>query len=264
MPDKTERYSLIKSLLIPVRLIYCLYVFLVFVFFMLLVFPFVIIATFWGKIKGGNFIYKLCRWWTDCWMFLVGIRHENIFGETLDLNRQYIFIANHISYLDIPVILKAIRHHSIRVLGKHEMKWVPVFGYIYQSAVVMVDRSSPDNRTKSVRQLKSVLGKGISIFIYPEGTFNETHEPLKDFYDGAFRIAIETKTPIKPMLFLDTYDRLNYKTIFSFNPGKSRAVFLDEISVEGLTSNDLQMLKNKVYSQMEMMLIKYNASWIRK
>ena len=171
---------------------------------MILVFPFVVVATFWGKIAGGNFIYKLCRFWTDAWMFLIGIRHENISAESIKPEKQYIFIANHISYLDIPVILKTIRHHSIRVLGKHEMKRVPVFGFIYRSAVVMVDRSTSGGRSKSVRVLKSVLAKGISVFIYPEGTFNETHKPLKDFYDGAFRIAIETQTPIKPMLFLDT------------------------------------------------------------
>ncbi len=229
---------------------------------MLLVFPVVVVCTFWGKTTGGNIIYKLCRFWTDGWMFCIGIRHKNIFEEGVDKNKQYIFIANHISYLDIPVILKTIRHHSIRVLGKYEMKRVPVFGFIYRSAVVMVDRSNPGGRSKSVRVLKSVLGKGISVFIYPEGTFNETHKPLKDFYDGAFRIAIETQTPIKPMLFLDTYSRLNYKSIFSLNPGRSRTVFLEEVSVHGLTYNDVQALKDKVYHQMETMLIEYSAPWV--
>jgi 1-acyl-sn-glycerol-3-phosphate acyltransferase len=42
--------------------------------------------------------------------------------------------------------------------------------------------------------------------MFPEGTFNETNAPLKDFYDGAFRIAIETKTAVKPVLFLDAYE----------------------------------------------------------
>jgi 1-acyl-sn-glycerol-3-phosphate acyltransferase len=229
---------------------------------MLLIFPFVIASSFFGKIKGGNAIYKLCIFWTDCWIFLTGISHKNFFTEAVDINKQYIFIANHISYLDIPVILKSIRHHSIRVLGKYEMKRVPVFGFIYRSAVVMVDRSDSANRANSVRVLKSVLGKGISIFILPEGTFNETHQPLKDFFDGAFRIAIETQTPVKPILFLDTYDLMNYKSIFSLQPGKSRTIFLDEISVENLTINDLQMLKEKVYQIMEIKLKEYNASWI--
>jgi len=229
---------------------------------MLVVFPLVVVASFFGKIKGGNFIYALCRVWTDIWLFFIGVFHKNIFLSFLDTDKQYIFIANHISYLDIPVILKCIRHQRIRALGKFETKNIPVFGFIYRSSVVMVDRSSASNRANSVRILKSVLKKGISIFIFPEGTFNETNQPLKDFYDGAFRIAIETQTPIKPILFLDTYDRLNYKSIFSLTPGKSRAIFLDEISTENLSLNDLPNLKEKIYHLMEEKLIEYKATWI--
>ena len=126
----------------------------------------------------------------------------------------------------------------------------------------MVDRGSPENRARSVQILKSVLGKGISIFIFPEGTFNETGNPLNTFFDGAFRIAIETQTPIKPLLFLDNYDRMNYKSIFSINPGRSRTVFLEEISVEGLKMEDLEILKKKGYAAMEAILSNYKVSWV--
>ncbi|MBS1917183.1 MAG: 1-acyl-sn-glycerol-3-phosphate acyltransferase [Bacteroidetes bacterium] len=252
-----------KFLLNPLRLIYCLYAFLIFVTLMLLIFPLVLIATFRGKMRGGNFIYKLCRVWANVWLFMIGIRHKNFFEETVDRNKQYIFIANHISYLDIPLILKAVRFNTLRVLGKHEMKRVPIFGYIYRNSAIMVDRSSPDQRSKSVRQLKSVLNKGVSIFVYPEGTFNETNYSLKDFYDGAFRIAIETQTPIKPILFLDTYDRMRYESVFSLNPGRSRALFMDEINVEGLTLRDVQQLKETVYNKMQEVLIENNATWIK-
>jgi len=247
----------------PLQFIYSLYAFLLFVLLMLIVFPFAFIASFWGKIKGGNFIYSISRVWAGVWMFLIGIRHQNIFLSPLDNNKQYIFVANHISYLDIPSILKSIRHRRFRALGKYEMKRMPIFGFIYEHGAVMVDRSSPENRANSVRILKSVLQKGISIFIYPEGTFNETHHALKDFYDGAFRIAIEMQTPIRPILFLDTYDRLNYKFLFSLTPGKNRAIFLDEIKTEDLTLSDLPALKNKVYCYMETKLKEYHASWIK-
>lgn len=229
---------------------------------MLLVFPVAVIASFWGKITGGNVIYNVCRYWADAWFFLIGIRHKNIFESPLAAGKPYIFVANHISYLDIPVIFKCIRRRPIRVLGKSEMKQIPIFGFIYRSAAVMVNRSSAAERSKSVRVLKSVLHKGISIFIYPEGTFNETHQPLKDFYDGAFRIAIETQTPIRPILFLDTYDRMHYRSVFSLKPGKSRSVFLDEISVQGFSMRDVPALKKTVYDQMQEKLIQYRASWI--
>ncbi len=87
---------------------------------------------------------------------------------------------------------------------------------------------------------------------------------LKDFYDGAFKIAIETQKPIRPILFLDTYDRLNYKSIFSLNPGKSRGVYLAQTSTEGLTIKDVTALKEKIFKQMEEALIRYKASWISK
>jgi 1-acyl-sn-glycerol-3-phosphate acyltransferase len=98
--------------------------------------------------------------------------------------------------------------------------------------------------------------------MFPEGTFNETNNPLKEFYDGAFRIAIETQTPVKPVLFIDAYDRLHYKSFFSLTPGISRSVFLDEISVEGLTLKDVQKLKQKTFFIMEEALFRYRASWI--
>ena len=127
----------------------------------------------------------------------------------------------------------------------------------------MVERGNPEKRAVSVEQLKSVLRKGISIVIAPEGTFNITHKPLKDFYDGAFKIAIETQTPIKPVLFLDTYDRMRYEIIFSVKPGKSRSVYLQEVPVEGLTLDNVDFLKEKVYKIMEEKLIEYKASWIK-
>jgi 1-acyl-sn-glycerol-3-phosphate acyltransferase len=228
---------------------------------MLLVIPFVLVASFFGKVKGGNFIYRVCSWWGDIWFFLIGIRHRNFYEVPHNKQKQYIFVANHISYLDAPVVVKTLRQH-VRVLGKAEMSKVPLFGYIYRNAIVTVDRSSAEQRAKSVRILKSVIKKGISIFIFPEGTFNETHRPVKDFFDGAFRIAIETQTPIKPVLFLDAYDRLHYRSIFSLHPGRSRSVFLEEIPVAGLTSQDVPALRQKVYATMEKKLVEYKATWI--
>jgi 1-acyl-sn-glycerol-3-phosphate acyltransferase len=90
-----------------------------------------------------------------------------------------------------------------------------------------------------------------------------TPDPLKDFYDGAFRVAIDAQMPIKPFLLLDMYDRLNYKSVFSLTPGKSRVIFLQEISVEGLTQKNLPMLKQKVYDLMDRKLREYKASWIK-
>jgi 1-acyl-sn-glycerol-3-phosphate acyltransferase len=252
-----------KFLLAPARILYCLYALILFILLMLMVIPFAAAASFFGKIRGGNLIYKMCTLWADVWLFLIGIYHNNIYEVPHNKQRQYIFVSNHISYLDAPIIVKTIRQR-VRILGKAEMAHIPLFGFIYRNAIITVDRGNAANRANSVRILKSILKKSISIFMFPEGTFNETHQPLKDFYDGAFRIAIEMQIPIKPVLMLDAYERMHYHSLISLSPGISRSVFLDEISVEGLKLKDIGMLKEKVYSIMERALIKYNASWIHE
>ncbi len=215
-----------------------------------------------GKIKGGNILFKICRFWADVFFFLTGIRHKNIYEEEHDPDKQYIFVSNHISYLDIPMMMKAIRNQHIRILGKAEMGRIPIFGFIYKQGVVLVNRESPRQRLKSVENLIFFLHEKISVFICPEGTFNITHHPLKSFYDGAFRIAIETQKPIRPILFLDTHDRLEYNSIFSLNPGRCRAVYLPETDTSGLGMKDVSLLREKIYNQMEDALIRYKASWI--
>ncbi len=228
---------------------------------MLVLFPFVIIASFFGRIQGGNAVYRLCCLWGDLWFPLVGIRHRNEYKAPLDPNASHIFVMNHNAYLDAALLVKIFRM-PLRALGKAEMGKIPVFGYIYRNAIVTVDRSSPANRARSVQVLTSVLRKGISVLVFPEGTFNETGAPLKDFYDGAFRIAIETGTPITPVLLLDSWSRMPPGKWFSLNPGRSRAIFLEEVPVAGLTKNDVSALKARVHAIMSESLIAYGAPWI--
>ena len=243
--------------------IYTIYALFWFVFFTLLAFPFVIIFSFFGKRRGGNLICFMARIWADCWYFLLGIRHENIYESSYNPAGNYIFLFNHISYMDIPSLFKAIRKQPFRVLGKEEIKKIPVFGFIYSRGAVMVDRSSTERRAKSVRILKSLLKHHISIGIFPEGTFNETGKPLKSFYDGAFRIAIETQTSVKPVLFLDNYSLMHHHSLFSLKHGKSRAVFLEDISPDGYSLNQISIYKQKVFDIMECKLKAYKASWIK-
>ena len=205
-------------------------------------------------------VYRLCIVWADLWFPLIVIWHKRIFEVPHDKTKQYIFVTNHISYLDAAIIPKAYRQ-PVRPLGKVEMSKVPVFGFIYRNAIVTVDRSSPENRASSVRVLKSIISKGISVLVFPEGTFNMGTTPLKDFYDGAFRVAIETQTPVKPVLFLDAYTRMPYESLFLMTPGKSRIVYLDEIPVNGYTLENVKELKDKVYAVMEKKLVEYNAAW---
>lgn len=243
------------------KVIFSVYAMALFLALMLVVFVLSLISVFMGRIKGGNYVYRLCSYWSDIWFFLIFIRPKKIDSHLFDNNKRFIVVPNHISYLDIPVLVNIFRK-PLRPLGKSEMVKFPVFGFLYSKAVVTVDRSSAQNREKSVNILKSIINKGISVLVFPEGTFNMTHDPLKEFFNGAFRIAIETQTPIKPVLFLDTFDRMHYSSIFSINPGKCRVVFLPDIEVEGLTIEDLETIKQKTYRLMEEKLLEYKAAWI--
>lgn len=244
--------------------IFSLYGFLIFLIGMVLLMPFFLIAFLQKPLAGGNSILRLSGIWADFFFFMTGIHCKVISESPPDINSQYIFVSNHISYLDIPMMVKVIRKQRYRILGKAEMTRIPVFGSIYRRGTVSVDRESAAARKASVQRLIRFIGKGISVFICPEGTFNTTGQPLKSFYDGAFRIAIETQQPIKPVIFPDTYDRLNYKSIFSLNPGRCRAVWLEETPTAGMTLEDLPVLKETIYRQMENALIRYDAGWIKK
>jgi len=250
-----------RILLWPVRIVYCTWAVILFVSVMLLIFPFVVLASAWGRIRGGNFVYHLLRFWAIVWFNGVGIPHRNIYRYRPDKKKQYIFVANHISYLDAAVIVDTFRQ-PFRPLGKAEMKSIPIFGYIYRVCVVIVQRDSAESRSRSVRQLKSVLKHGVSILVFPEGTFNETGKPLKEFYDGAFRLAIETQTPVLPVLFLDTFARMPFHNLLHLNPGRCRTVFLDPVPVDGLIMKDVSLLKESVFRIMSEQLVEYKASWI--
>jgi len=244
------------------RILFSLYGLISFALFLLVLLPLIVLCSLFGKIKGGNLIYQLCRVWSDVQFPLWGMWHRNIYESPHDRSQPFVFVFNHLSYIDIPIIMKTIRKQSIRVLGKAEAAKIPLFGFLYRKAAILVDRSNAHARAKSIQEMLYFLKRDISIVIAPEGTFNMTGKPLKEFYDGAFRIAIETQTPIKPILFLDAYDRLSPFVFFSLTPGKSRSVFLKEVDVKGLTMEDLPALKKKVVAIMEEALIRYHASWI--
>ena len=102
--------------------------------------------------------------------------------------------------------------------------------------------------------LKDVLKRGISILIFTEGTQNRTKEVLQPFYDGAFRIAIETQQPILPMVILNAGNLMPAGTLQA-KPGKIKIVVNPEIPTEGLTLQDVQELKQRTFDRMKEMII---------
>lgn len=79
-----------------------------------------------------------------------------------------------------------------KTIAKTSFVKVPVFGFYYMKGAVTHDRKSEKSRKESFEKMKQVLKKGMHMCIYPEGTRNRTNEPLKKFYDGAFKLATDT------------------------------------------------------------------------
>jgi 1-acyl-sn-glycerol-3-phosphate acyltransferase len=237
--------------------LFSIYAVTLFAVIVILALPFIGLAMLLPKNKRGDGLYSVFRFIFDLVFISWGIYHKNINESNEDTNGPVIYVYNHISYMDAMVILKTVRNKSIRALGK-------VLGEIYKEGVITVKRDSADDRKRSVEDMKSAIASGSSIIIAPEGTFNESDRPLAKFYDGAFRIALQTRTPIVPILILDTYDRMHFASLFSISPGKSRSVLLDPVSVEGFSETEVERFREHVYQIMELALVRYQAPWISK
>jgi 1-acyl-sn-glycerol-3-phosphate acyltransferase len=227
----------------------------------LIFFPCVLICFPLGRIRGGNIMYDLFRFFGNGWFKLIGIHQSFIYESTPDPNQQYIFIANHIAYVDAVITVLSVKHH-FRPIGKAELLKIPIFGFIYKFCVVTVDRSSAEDRARSLDDLRKVLARGISIMVFPEGTFNMADAPLKEMYDGAFKLAVETGKPLQPIIFLDAFDRMHYRHFFTLTPGKSRSVYLDPIDPAQYPNADYKALKKIVEAKLSEKLLQYKATWI--
>lgn len=198
--------------------------------------------------------------WIWSWIFSVFtfIRYEFHGKENFEKGKSYIYVSNHTSFLDIPGI-RLIIPCEFRPIAKKELLKIPVFGFIVKAATVVVDRSSHESRKKSMEYAKRILSLGISMLIFVEGTQNRTKELLQPFKDGAFRIAIDTQTPILPMVVINA-GKLMPPGKFSIRPGKIKVIALHEISVEGLTTEDAAALKQKTFERMKEELIQHHST----
>lgn len=230
--------------------LYLVWVLFVFTFFMILFLPFFLIPPLFGD-KSVVITYSFLRLWS--WLFskLNFIPYE-IHGREHIQNKSYIYVSNHTSFLDIPGLCLALPG-QFRPLAKKELLKIPIFGWIARMAAVIVDRSNHDSRVKSLERLKQLIAKGISILIFAEGTQNRSNEILQPFKDGAFRIALETKQPILPMMITGA-GKLMPPGKFKILPGRVKIVIGAEIPIDEYTTKDIQQLKSKVFETMKAMV----------
>lgn len=236
--------------------LYKVWVFLVFTVSMIILLPGIVLPFFFGK-RAGIVGYFFLYVWSWIFSMLTFIRYEFYGREHFRKGQSYIYVSNHTSFLDIPGIRMLIPG-QFRPLAKKELKKIPVFGWIAQAATIIVDRSSPESRRKSIDRLKHALKHGISILIFAEGTQNRSKEILQPFHDGAFRIAVDAQQPILPMVVVGAGKLMPPGTI-DLKPGKIKIYVAPEIPTEGLTTKDIPALKNQTVDVMKNLILQ-NAS----
>ncbi|MBX2904761.1 MAG: 1-acyl-sn-glycerol-3-phosphate acyltransferase [Taibaiella sp.] len=235
--------------------IYTTYVIVTFIAGLLITFPVFVLLALPNKSSTRRVIYRIVKVWATFWLWIIGMPLR-VSGAKPGGGR-HVVVANHISYMDTVVLFPALPRY-FRPLGKKEMAKIPIFGFLYKQVGIMVDRSSPYSRAKSMRLMWRMLRNESDILIFPEGTFNETGTLMKDLYDGAFRLAINTQTPVLPVVFPDTVHRWHYSAWWKVWPGINRAILLPEVPVKGLTMDDLPALKQRVKEMMCAELAKYS------
>ncbi len=205
-----------------------------------------------GK-AAHRYANTILHWWSVVWSILIGMP---IVAEGRDRSwaqTPMVIITNHGSYLDTVASYITVPH-LFKTLAKKELLKIPVMGPIFLTSGIMVDRSSKESRKASFERMVNAVKGGTSILIFPEGTQNRTPEPLQEFYDGAFRLAIEAQVPILPIATINARWLMPQAKIWEMRPGRIRQIYLPPVPTAGLSQDDLPAVKEKIHADIEAIL----------
>jgi 1-acyl-sn-glycerol-3-phosphate acyltransferase len=189
--------------------------------------------------------------WSKLILFFMGFYIKIDKPLDLDITQPYVFVGNHVSMIDVMVMVSVAKRHAMVFVGKKELEKIPIFGYIYRKTMILVDRSSPESRRAVFNSTKEKISKGRNVCLFPEGTVPPTEMELGKFKQGAFSIAIEHQIPIVVCTFLDNKKRFpwSFGGLLAASkgiPGELRVMTHEPISTIGLTMNDMKNLGDKV------------------
>ncbi|MEI7588779.1 MAG: lysophospholipid acyltransferase family protein [Chitinophagia bacterium] len=188
-----------------------------------------------------RFHRKVSQVWMGLFLFLSGCTFTVSGKEVFEGLENAIVVCNHNSLIDIPISTPFLPRAN-KTIAKKSFVYVPLFGWVYQFATVIVDRKDHQSRSASFEKMKSVLNNGLDMLIYPEGTRNRTSAPLKSFFDGAFKLSIDTQKPIVPVVLLNTKRVLPAKPSMYLTPGKMKMHILPAIFPQGHTKDSLKKM----------------------
>jgi 1-acyl-sn-glycerol-3-phosphate acyltransferase len=172
---------------------------------------------------NSDFLYRISMTIVRTGLWLGGIEVDVMGRDRLDPSTSYIFMANHVSDLDPPVLMPNIPGRT-SVLVKKGLFRIPVLGPAMRVAhLVPVDRQNREAAIASVREAAEVIRMGFSMMVYPEGT-RSTDGRLLPLKKGPFYLATEAGCGIVPVTILGTYE-MKPKGKFFLRPGRATLVF---------------------------------------
>ncbi len=197
--------------------------------------------------KGQVYFIRVSRIWMNVWLFMIGCPVKVLGKENFKNNKTYIVLFNHNALLDVPLSAPYVPGAN-KTIAKASFSKIPFFGLFYKKGSVLVDRKNEKSRTISFDLMKKVLSTGMHMCLYPEGTRNRTTAPLKEFYNGAFKLAITTKKEIIPCIIFGTKKAMPINKPFFLLPVRLKMHFLPAISAEDISATDL---KERVFTVMK-------------
>lgn len=205
--------------------------------------------------RGYDILYWYARnVWASFVLIGMGFHIRKTNFSNLATNKSYLFVANHTSYIDPMVMLRLFKKPFIFV-GKKELDNIPIFGYIYRRAAIMVDRSDKGSRFAVYGQASEMLNKGYSVCIFPEKQYTVETNLLNEFKHGAFKLAIEHQLPIVPIIFYDCKRKFPWHVTHGY-PGKLRVTIFDPIPTNNLKRSDYEKVMKETRIFIEDKLIK--------
>ncbi|UOR05693.1 1-acyl-sn-glycerol-3-phosphate acyltransferase [Hymenobacter aerilatus] len=144
-------------------------------------------------------LHRVNRFWSSSAIFMWGMPVSIVRKNQLPAGQPCVYVANHSSYIDIPLLFRAIPGF-LNIIGKSSLADTPLWGPIFGRTYITVNRDSAVSRGRSMVLAKQSLAAGRSVVIFPEGTISEKPgEKMMPFKDGAFQLAIAAGVPLVPV-----------------------------------------------------------------
>jgi 1-acyl-sn-glycerol-3-phosphate acyltransferase len=189
---------------------------------------------------SGKIQHEFARLWSRMILWTIGAMVQIEGLDRIDTSRAQIYVVNHLSALDIPV-LYAHLPFQFRILAKKELFRYPFMGWhLRRSGQIPVVLENARASMRSLNLAVAAIKNNMPLVIFPEGARSPTGQ-LQPFLGGAFYAAIKAQVDVVPMALVGTYEMLKMNT-WHIKPGPLHLLVGDPIHTAGMSLRDLEKL----------------------